>query len=194
MKRLSAILRRAMAPASLALLLAFPATGHAANKKHHITLGLGYHKFLSDDLKNDALGIDLTDGFSGTLAYRLSVKNNLDVTVDAVSIHSSDGDLSSTVSFFGPGIRFISPKEGIRPYLQANFFFVSEDGEVDLGGSKLSFSDSGAGFGVSAGVDIRAGNLLSIPIEAEYKYAKPDDDVSGIGITTGLTFNFGVLD
>jgi len=46
---------------------------------------------------------------------------------------------------------------------------------------------------VSGGVDFRAGNLISIPIEVNYMYGKPADDISGIGITVGLTFNFGTL-
>ena len=87
----------------------------------------------------------------------------------------------------------MSPNDGIRPFIQANIFLVNEKAEVEQGGFKVSGSDSGAGFGISAGVDIPASKLLSIPIEADYMYGKPSDDVSGIGVNVGLTFNFGQM-
>lgn len=44
-----------------------------------------------------------------------------------------------------------------------------------------------------AGADIRASNLISIPIQGEFVYAKPADDVTGVGVSVGITFNFGGL-
>lgn len=189
---------------ALGFLLAGPA--HAENKKHHLTIGLGYQKFLMDDQlpsidADPGPGVDVrTFDFSGAgagyFAYRLSLKENLDLTFDSrAAVSTVEGsDFTLTTSCFGPGLRWISPREGIRPYAQANFFLVSEHLEMDLGNnSTLSNSDTGVGFGVSAGIDIRGGNLLSIPIEAFYVNAKPENDVSGWGIVTGLTFNFGTL-
>ena len=77
--------------------------------------------------------------------------------------------------------------------MQANFFLVSESLEAEVGGVKTSTDENAAGFGISGGVDIRASNLLSIPIEVNYMYGKPADDISGIGANIGLTFNFGQL-
>jgi hypothetical protein len=105
---------------------------------HHLGFAFGYEKLLSDDLKDDASGIDFTNAGYGSLAYRLSVMRNLDLTLDArvtVSSESSGGvDVTLTNSFFGPGIRLISPNEGTRPYVQANFFFVEEEAEAEQGG------------------------------------------------------------
>jgi hypothetical protein len=199
---------RAAGIAAVALALSFglASPAKAANKKHHLTIGLGYQKFLmSDNLPSiDAdpgPGVDIrTFDFSGAgaafFAYRLSLKQNLDLTFDdRIAISTvENSDFTFATDYFGPGLRWISPKEGIRPYLQANFLIVSENLQMDLGDdTTLNRRKSGAGFGASGGIDIRAGNLLSIPVEAYYVYGKPDHDVSGWGITADLTFNFGDL-
>lgn len=177
------------------LVVASPA--HAANKKHHIGFAIGYEKLLSNDVKDDATGIDFSDAGYGAFQYRFSVQRNLDLTFDVRGAQSTDSgggvDFTLTNSYWGPGIRLISPKEGTRPYVQANFLFVREEAEAKSGGVTVTGHDTGAGFGISGGVDIRAGNLLSIPIEANYMYGKPADDISGVGVNVGLTFNFGEL-
>ena len=186
-----------LASCALVLLSALPGAARAENRKHHLGFALGYEKHLSDDLKDEFLGIDFTDAGYAALAYRLSVLHNLDVTMDARATAHTETlggvDFTMTTSFFGPGIRLIAPNQGLRPYMQANFFLVSESAEAEVGGVKTSMDDNGAGFGISAGVDIRAGNLLSVPIEVNYMYGKPADDISGIGANIGLTFNFGTL-
>jgi len=196
----SAFHRRSWVTASvLALIVLFvlPGAGRAENHKHHLGFALGYEKHLSDDLKDESIGIDYTDAGYGALAYRLSVLSNLDVTLDARGTTHSDNiggvDLTLSTGFFGPGIRLISPNEGLRPYVQANFFLVSESIESEQAGVKISGDESGVGFGISSGVDIRVSNLLSVPIEMNYMYGKPADDISGIGANIGLTFNFGHL-
>jgi hypothetical protein len=189
---------------ALGLIVATPA--RAENKKHHLTIGLGYQKFLmNDDLPTidadpgpgvDIRTFDFSGAAAGHFAYRLSLKQNLDLTFDerlAVST-VENSDFTFSAGYFGPGLRWISPKEGIRPYVQANFLIVSENLQMDLGdNTTLNRTKSGAGFGASAGIDIRAGNLLSIPLEAFYVYGKPDHDASGWGADVGLTFNFGEL-
>ena len=172
-------------------------SAQAANKQHHLTLALGYEKLLSDDMKDESAGIDFTDSGYGAFAYRLSIKPNLDLTVDFRGVTHSDNiagfDLKLTNTYWGPGLRVVSPNEGMRPYVQANFLIVREQIETESGGVTLTAHDNGAGFGVCGGVDIRAGNLLSVPIEVNYMYGKPNDDISGVGINAGLTFNFGEL-
>lgn len=181
----------------LIILLAWPGSARAENHKHHLGFALGYEKHLSDDLKEESLGIDYTKAGYGAIAYRFSVASNLDITLDARGTTHSDNiggvDLTMSTGFFGPGLRLISPNEGLRPYMQANFFLVSESLEAEVGNTKTTTDESGSGFGISGGVDIRAGNLLSIPIEVNYMYGKPADDISGIGANIGLTFNFGTL-
>jgi opacity protein-like surface antigen len=202
--RIDRCLYAGAAALTLGFLLASPA--EAENRKHHLTLGLGYQKFMMDDQLpsfdvDPGPGVDVrTFDFSGAgagyFAYRLSLKENLDFTVDSrVAVSTVEGsDITLATSYFGPGFRFISPSEGVRPYFQVNFLVVSEHIEQDLGNNTtLSNSDTGVGFGVSAGIDIHAGNLLTIPLEGFYVYGKPEDDVSGLGFLAGLTFNFGSL-
>ena len=197
---MSVYLRWAVASGlAVSILTVLPGPARAENRKHHLGFALGYEKHLSDDLKIESPppGIDYTKAGYGAIAYRLSVMRNMDLTLDARGTTHSDNiagvDLTMSTGWFGPGIRLISPNEGLRPYMQANFFFVSETIEAEVGGVKTSGDENGAGFGISGGVDIRAGNLLSIPVEVNYMYGKPADDVSGIGANIGLTFNFGTL-
>lgn len=103
----------------------------------------------------------------------------------------SGTDLTLTTSYFGPGLRLVSPTEGLRPFVQGNFFVATEEINAEENNVKVSTSKTGVGFGISAGVDIRASNLLSVPIEANFMYGKPSDDISGLGLSAGLTFNFG---
>src|SRR4051812_14724257 len=137
-------------------LIAGPAL--AANSKHHLTLALGYEKLLSDDLKDDGSGIDFTSCGYGATAYRYSMARNVDLTLDARATTSSESvggfDLTLTNEFFGPGVRLISPNEGMRPYVQANFFFVREEAKAESGGLTTTAHDNSAGFGISGGVDI----------------------------------------
>lgn len=187
-----------------AFVLALPGAASAENRKHHISLNFGYQKFLSDDLKPTVdLGggptqLDFTNAGVATLAYRFSLRPNLDLTLDARAAASMDEvggiDVTLSNSYFGPGIRLVGQGEGARPFVQASFFLVSEEVEFEYQDVTVSADDSGIGFGVFAGVDIRASNLISIPIQGEFVYAKPEDDVSGIGATIGITFNFGQLD
>ena len=187
-----------------AFVLALPGAASAENRKHHISLNFGYQKFLSDDLKPTVdLGggptqLDFTNAGVATLAYRFSLRPNLDLTLDARAAASMDEvggiDVTLSNSYFGPGIRLVGQGEGARPFVQASFFLVSEEVEFEYQDVTVSADDSGIGFGVFAGVDIRASNLISIPIQGEFVYAKPEDDVRGIGATIGITFNFGQLD
>jgi outer membrane protein with beta-barrel domain len=192
--------------AGLALLLASPAA--AQNRKHHITVAIGYQSFLSDDLQDGPGGLDFTGASSGTLAYRISLSPKFDLTIDGVSTYEShsgtsviaypffgpvDVEYTMLNSFFGPGVRWIAPREGIRPFAQANVYIVSESVRADYGSLDATTSDVSAGFGLSAGLDVRLSKLLSFPVEANYMYGKPRDDLSTMGFNFGLTFNFGEM-
>jgi outer membrane protein with beta-barrel domain len=176
------------------LVLAGPAG--AANKKHHLGLALGYERLLSSDF-NGGSGNDFRSNGYGASQYRFSLQQNLDLTMDFRGLthsESSGGEkVTLTNTYWGPGIRLISPNEGTRPYVQANFLLVREEVKDEISNVTISAHENGAGFGICGGVDIRAGNLLSIPIEANYMYGKPSDDISGVGINAGVTFNFGEL-
>lgn len=197
MSRPGSTLQRLLPAAMLFAAVTFPGAASAELHKHHITLAVGYQKYISDDLKDDATGVDFTNAGVGTLAYRFSLQPGLDLCLDSKAAASSDellgADLTLTNTYFGPGIRFSGKSEGTTPYLQANIYLVSEEVEAEQNGVTVSASETGVGFGAALGVDIRASNLISIPIQAEFIYAKPEDDVTGIGASVGVTFNFGEL-
>jgi opacity protein-like surface antigen len=174
------------------------ATGLAsADTRHHITIGLGYTKLPSSDLKDDALGMDFSNAANGVLAYRYTLNPAIDLTLDSRGTASSEtlngADLWLLNSFFGPGVRWHPMTGTSRLYLQGNFFLVSEQIDIEQNGVTVSSSESGTGFGLAGGVDIPLSRLLSLPLEANYTYGKPADDVSGFGLTIGLAFNFGVM-
>jgi hypothetical protein len=163
---------------------------------HHITLGVGYAKLLSDDLDPDqTFGLDFTDSGAGVLAYRISVAKNFDAVFESrgtISTAEAFGeDWTFTTSWFGPGLRFRASEGNIRPYAQANFYYAQEEFSVDSGSTTTSASEGGVGFGVFSGVDIRVSRLISIPVEIAYLYADPEDNISSFGGTAGVTFNFG---
>jgi hypothetical protein len=177
--------------------LVLTAGSASAEARHHITIGAGYTKLLSDDVKDDSIGVDFSNAANGVLAYRYTLNSAIDLTIDSRGTASNQTvqgvDLWLLNSFFGPGVRWNPAIGGARVYLQGNFFLVSEEIEAEQGGVRVSSSESGTGFGIAGGVDIPLSSLLSLPLEANYNYAKPADDVSGFGFTIALAFNFGQM-
>ncbi|MGH7724726.1 MAG: hypothetical protein ACREOU_04795 [Candidatus Eiseniibacteriota bacterium] len=172
---------------------------------HHITLGVGYAKLLSDDMDpdNQSGGMDFTDSGAGVLAYRISVARNFDavfesrgtISASEVSLVSAtetiNQDWTFTTSWFGPGLRLHASEGNLRPYAQLNFYYAQETFSVDSGSTTTSTSEGGVGFGVFSGVDIGVSRLISIPVEIAYLYADPAHNISSFGGTAGVTFNFG---
>ncbi|MGH7726331.1 MAG: outer membrane beta-barrel protein [Candidatus Eiseniibacteriota bacterium] len=181
----------------LALLIGLT-TGSAAaeTRMHHIGLGFGYSKLLSDDLDPDrTFGLDFTDCAMGGLSYRISISRTFDAVFDSRSTFSRQealgDDVHFTTSWFGPGLRIRAAEGNIRPYAQANFYFAQEEFSIDSGSTTTSTDESGVGFGFFSGVDIRVSRLISIPVEIAYLYADPEDNISSFGGGAGVTFNFG---
>jgi len=190
----------------LALLVALsaPALALAAPHepmRHHLTLGYGFARHISDDFEDTGL----ETGGVGQFAYRYSLNPGWDLALDWRSVNTSDEsvetgggtpfeiDYEHRVAYFGPGVRWSSGSGSVRPYLQANVFFVTETLRVEIDGIGGDASEEDAGFGLMGGADIRLSQLLSIPLEVSYLYGKPDLDVSSLGMSVGLTFNFKPL-
>jgi hypothetical protein len=110
-----------------------------------------------------------------------------------INVLGEDGTFTHTTSYFGPGVRFAGATGGVRPFVQANVYFARETVRIEFGNAGSDASENGAGFGIAGGADIRLSRLLSLPIEANYLYAKPENDASSLGMLIGLTFNFGVM-
>lgn len=180
---------------SVVVLLVFVLPAAAKNNRHHIGLVLGYVKLIDDDVK--PLGYDFSNSGHAAFTYRYSVTPNVDLAVEGRGTFStqdvSGTDLNLINSYFGPGVRIVAPQNNLKLFLQGNFYFVSEEVETVSGNTTTTVSEDGVGFGVNGGVDIRLGRLLSLPIEVNFLYAKPSDNVSGFGISAGLNFNFGAM-
>lgn len=167
----------------------------AQNSRHHIGLVLGYAKLVDDDVK--PFGYDFSNSLHSAITYRYSFSPNLDLAVEGRGTFSSQNvsgsDLNLNNSYFGPGLRVIAPQNNLKLFLQGNLYFVNERVEEVSGNTTTTTTEDGVGFGLNGGVDIRISPLISIPIEANFIYAKPSDNISGFGISTGLTFNFGMM-
>ncbi|HAD82541.1 MAG: hypothetical protein A2509_01485 [Candidatus Edwardsbacteria bacterium RIFOXYD12_FULL_50_11] len=162
--------------------------------RHHISLGLlGYFKSTSGDF--ELPGFDLSQGTGQFLNYRYSFDKNIDLAVD-VRAWGSEKEVSGisgeiVAGGVGVGLRLNSSNIGERifPYIQVNAYSTTE--EWKLGPFSGRNEDPEIGFGVNGGFEIKLGKLISIPLEANYLYGKPLDDVSGYGFTTGVSFNWG---
>jgi hypothetical protein len=166
--------------------------------RHHISLGfLGYFKSTSGDFKLP--GFDLSQGTGQYLNYRYSFDKNVDLAVD-IRAWTSDEEVNGlkgevTAGGVGIGLRYNPGNIGERlfPYLQANVYSVTEEYKLSYVGLSITGNneDPEVGFGVNGGFEIKLGKLISIPIEANYLYGKPLDDISGYGFTGGISFNWG---
>lgn len=96
-------------------------------------------------------------------------------------------------SYFGPGVRVVAPQNNLKLFLQGNFYLVSMEKETVSGNTTTTVSENGVGFGMNGGVDIRLSRLLPLPVEVNFLYAKPSDNISGFGLSAGLNFNFGMM-
>lgn len=146
----------------VALLLVFSTqAAHAQFTRHHIGINIGYFKAFSDDLKEEAIGWDLTNGGLGAFNYRYSFNPIIDMAIESRAWVATDevlGVISTSIanSFLGIGVRFNAEGMTVRPYIQGNIYMVTENGTVEVYGIEADFTESGVGFGVNGGMDITA--------------------------------------
>lgn len=170
--------------------------------RHHIALGvLGIFQASSNDFTIPEIGFDASDGQSIFINYRYSFDCNLDFVVDSRGWVSEEdffgATITTTVVGFGAGVRYTAGGLGGRvfPYIQASALSVGETVSGSAGVYTITAeSKQELGFAVNSGVEIRLGRLISIPIEAMYLFGKPADDVSGFGVTAGISFNWGRIE
>jgi hypothetical protein len=187
---------RACAACLFASMLAAPA---AAERPDHATFVLGSATLPSNELKVESLGLDLTNAFNGAWSIRHALDQRVDVTVDLdwMTAGSSpkefdDADFVLAVVLVGPGVRYYPTKSSLRPFVQANVYYVSESMALEQFGTWFSAQKRGVGLGLMAGIDLLASYRFSVPIVVQYHYAKPADDVSGIGFLLGVGYNFDI--
>jgi hypothetical protein len=174
--------------------LAAPAT---AQRPDHETFTLGPTRLLSNQLKIESLGIDLTNAFNGALSIRHALNERVDLsidldwlTADASPREFDDADFALANVLAGPGVRYFPTRSSLRPFVQANVFYVSESISLTQFGTSFSAHKRGAGFGLMGGIELLASHSFSVPIVVQYHYARPADDVSGVSFMAGGSINF----
>lgn len=65
------------------LLLCLAQPGYSQFARHHIGINIGYFKAFSDDLKEEAIGWDLTNGGLGAFNYRYSFNPIIDMAIES---------------------------------------------------------------------------------------------------------------
>lgn len=162
--------------------------------RHHISVGLlGYFKSTSGDFEMPWL--DLSQGTGQYLNYRYSFDKNIDFAADVRAWGSNKvvDDIKGEVVAGGVGIGLRmnanSIGERLFPYIQMNVYSTTE--EWSLGPFFGKSENPAIGFGANGGFEIRLGKLVSIPIDVNYLYGKPLDDITGYGFTAGISFNWG---
>ena len=188
----------ALAVAATCLAPALAAAADFSPTRNHITLGFGMGRHVSDDFEDSGL----ETGTMAQLGYRYTLNQNFDVCFDLRTTQTGDTQMvddgfgtyemhfEHDTSWYGPGARWMAASGKVRPYMQANVLYVTETVRAEVDGDGGSASESGIGFGFMGGIDIPLTSTLSIPIEANYMYGKPENDVSSLGMQAGLTFNF----
>jgi hypothetical protein len=163
----------------------------------HWTLAVGATAQPSADLQFDALGLDFGGALNVALGSRYSLDEQLDVTVDLQIDEATskprgyeDAELTLSNSFIGPGLRYYPTKSSLRPFVQANVYYVSEMIVLEQFGDRKWKSRSGAGLGLAGGLELRATHRFSFPVTVQCLVAKPADNISGIGFNVGVTYNF----
>jgi len=185
---------RACAACVLASVLA---TSAAAERPDHGTFVIGPATLLSNELKVESLGLDLTNAFNGAWSLRHALDQQVDLTIDldwmTADSHPKDFDDANFVLgtvLVGPGVRYYPTKSSLRPFVQVNVFYVSESISLMQFDTSFSAQRRGAGFGLMGGIELLASYRWSVPLVVQYHYANPADDVSGISAMLGGSFNF----
>ena len=122
------------------------------------------------------------------VVYRWSLNPLVEFGVEVRTWHSYRTRESGG---YGAGIRLNGSRRArggrLMPYLQGNIHHIQQDRV-----NRETPFEEGLGFSLAGGVDVRVTDLISLPLEAMYVGTRGDhiDDVSGIGLSIGLNFNF----
>ena len=170
-----------------------------SHKRYHIGILAGFYKASPDNLK--FLDYDLTNAVLAMFNFRysltpvvdLAIENRAWISSDRGTIQGLEFNIDVTSSFFGIGIRVNGKDEQVKPFFQGSIYFVLAD--IDIGNDILDISSGngiGIGIGLSGGLDIKASELISIPVEIIYIGTDGDDigNLSGFGLSVGVNFNF----
>ena len=174
-------------------------TSSKTYKRYHIGYQVDFnYEVLSDnfafDFNGSHLDFDLTNALLETYNFRYSLTPVVSLVIDFRTWNAGDGNIVVRSNFFGIGIRVNGKYKRVKPFLQVSTYLVTENVDFESGISENGniFSEDGIGIGLSTGLDIKVSELISIPVEIIYIGTDGDDidNLSGYGLSAGVSFNF----
>ncbi len=165
-------------------------------KRLHLTIAVGSTAQPSADLRLQDLGLDFRNALNVSLESRWSINERWDVTLVAQDNEAEekpegfeDAEMTLSSWFDGLGLRWYPTRSSLRPFVQAEVHYVRETIGLRQFGDWQAHGRSGAGAGLAAGVELLATWRFSIPVKVQALFAKPAENVSGVGFNVGLTYN-----
>ena len=180
-------------------------TGYGS-ARHFVTITGGIARYLGDERPPaDEMTIpelvptgepELSHPVEFAARYRYAIRPGTEVFAEYSRIGSSANasyayptsriDLHSEfrTESWGVGLRASDIDGRIRPFLQASFALARSGDEASWNADSRTF-----GMGAATGVDIGVAEWLSIPIELAARFAMPLDEITTLGLRSGLTFN-----
>ncbi len=162
----------------------------------HLTIAAGSTAQPSADLRLQDLGLDFRNALNVSFESRCSIDERWDVVLSAQDDEAvakpegyEDAEMTLSSWFDGLGLRWYPTRSALRPFVQANVCYVRETIGLDQFGDWQAQGRSGAGVGLAAGVELLATWRFSIPLKVQALFAKPAENVSGVGFNVGLTYN-----
>jgi hypothetical protein len=146
---------------------------------------------------------DLEDALDAGIRYRYSLRPGLDLALETHRIQAagteetwnSEGTTMQSrrrthrTDTWGVGLRGTSNATPFRAFLQVGFVHARENERLE--GSDWSEAASDFGVALATGGEVPVSPSFSIPIEVAWMNSKPRNDVSTVGVRTGVTWHAG---
>lgn len=178
-----------------------------SSAQHFVTITGGYARFLGDVRpgystptgtdQSASTRANFSDAAEFGARYRYAIRRGTEVfgEFDRIKISGTDTivgvngtyvlHLAHRSDSWGAGVRTSDLEGRIRPFFQAGLVLAREwsgdEASLQLLGTNL-------GFGAATGMDIGISRSLSVPVELAFRFAAPLDEVTTLGLRTGLTW------
>jgi hypothetical protein len=193
---------------------ASPASGSEPRDRfgshHHLSLLGGYGRHLGrvPDYtvtipEATVTPADLQDAVDAGARYRISLRPGFDLALEGHRVQATgttrihdllSGTRTSSrrrvrTDWWGVGVRRTFDGSGFRPFLQGGVIHARESRRFGDHPWESQGSDLGVAF--SAGGELALGASLSLPIEVGWVHVVPFDELSTLGLRSGLTWHPG---
>lgn len=192
---------RPVLAALVALVILPPAVAAASplngpSGRHHLSVTGGYaHRLGRIGLGPQLMGLDarparshLRDALDVGVGYRVSLRPGVDLALEAHRVEGMGSAPLNRTDWWGLGMRRTFTSDGFRPFFQLGLVHATE---FDRRGDGWAPGSSDLGFAVTTGGEVALGSSLSLPIEVGLMFARPEEDVSTLGLRTGVSWHGG---